>query len=81
MGPFDPKEYKRYVVVFNLYRKDRIRLVFPSGAKVTDASGLLEGESADGRWLALFYSLQDVAAKEKQLQQVIRKWLKLIDEK
>src|SRR5277367_1810038 len=79
MGPFDPKEYKRYIVVFNLYRKDCIRLVFPSGAKVKDTSGLLEGEYADGRRLAMFYGLRDVAAKEKQLKRVIRKWLTLLD--
>src|SRR6476659_6983085 len=36
MKPFNPKEYKRYIVVFNLYRKDCIRLVFPSGAKIND---------------------------------------------
>src|SRR5258706_16461462 len=36
MKPFNPKEYKRYIVVFNLFRKDCIRLVFPSGAKVND---------------------------------------------
>jgi hypothetical protein len=34
MRPFNPKEYKRYIAVINLYRKDCIRLVFPSGAKV-----------------------------------------------
>jgi hypothetical protein len=81
VGPFGPKEYKRYVVVFNLYRKDRIRLVFPSGAKVTGAPGLLEGEYTDGRRLAMIYSFHDVIAKEKQLQRVIRKWLKLLDKK
>jgi hypothetical protein len=32
MKPFNPKEYKRHLVVFNLYRKDCIRLVFPSGS-------------------------------------------------
>ena len=31
MKSFNPKEYKRYLIVFNLYRKDCIRLVFPSG--------------------------------------------------
>jgi hypothetical protein len=30
MKPSDPKEYKRYLVVFNLYRKDCIRLVSPA---------------------------------------------------
>src|SRR5215472_4964593 len=34
MKPSDPKEYKRYIVVFNLHKKDCIRLVFPSGARI-----------------------------------------------
>jgi len=29
MKPFDPKEYKRHVVVFNLAKKDCIRLYSP----------------------------------------------------
>lgn len=33
MGPFNPKEYKRYIVVFNLYKRDCTRLVFPSGPR------------------------------------------------
>src|SRR5215475_14188754 len=36
MKPSDPKKYVRYIVVSNLYQKDCIRLVFPSGAKVKD---------------------------------------------
>jgi len=75
----DPKQYKRYIIVFNLFRKDCIRLVFPSGAKLNDKSGLLEGEYTDGRRLALFYSLQDVKAREKDLQKLIKTWLKLLD--
>ena len=81
MAPFDPKEYKRYIVVFNLYQKDCIRLVFPSGAKVKDTSGLLEGEYADGRRLAMFHDMKEVKSKEKALQRVIRKWLTLLDKK
>src|SRR5215472_9627975 len=38
MAPSDPKKYKRYIIVFNLYQKDCIRLVFPSGAKINDSS-------------------------------------------
>jgi hypothetical protein len=81
MGPFNPKEYKRYLVVFNLYKKDCIRLVFPSGAKVNDKTGLLEGDYTDGRRLAMFYDLKDVKAKEKALQKIIEKWLSLLDTK
>ena len=79
MKPTDPKKYLRYLVVFNLYKKDCIRLVFPSGAKVKDTSGLLEGDYADGRRLAMFYSPQDVNSKKKVLQTIITKWLKLLE--
>lgn len=79
MKPTNPKEYRRYIVVFNLFKKDCIRLVFPSGAKVKDVSGLLEGDYADGRRLAMFYSAQDVKSKEKNLRAVITKWLGLLE--
>jgi hypothetical protein len=78
MKPFDPKEYKREIVVFNLY-KGRIMLVFPSGAKVKDSSGLLEGDYKDGRRITVFKDMNDVKAKEKALQKVIKEWLKLVD--
>jgi len=79
MKPSDPKKYLRYIVVFNLFQKDCIRLVFPSGAKVKDATGLLEGDYADGRRIAMFYSTQDVKSKEKALRAAITKWLKLLE--
>jgi hypothetical protein len=78
MKAFDPKEYKREMIVFNLY-KNRIMLVFPSGAKVDDNSGLLEGDYKDGRRTTVFGDLKDVKAKEKDLQKVLKKWLKLVD--
>jgi len=78
MKPSNPKEYRRYIVVFNLFRKDCIRLVFPSGARVKDSSGLLEGDYADGRRLAMFYSVEDAVSKEKALRGVISKWLELL---
>jgi hypothetical protein len=79
MKPSDPKQYKRYLVVFNLFKKDCIRLVFWGGAKVDDKSGFLEGDYADGRRLALFRSLQDVKSKKKALQFTLREQLKHLD--
>src|SRR6186713_2218583 len=76
MKPFDPKEYKRDIIVMNLF-KERIMLVFPGGAKVNDTSGLLEGDYKDGRRTVVFKDMADVKAKEKVLQEVIGKWLKL----
>jgi len=78
MNPFDPKEYKREIIVFNLF-KNRIMLVFPSGAKINDSSGLLEGDYKDGRRITVFRDLNDVKDKEKKLQTVIKSWLKLVD--
>ena len=78
MKPFDPKEYKRYIIVTN-FHKGRILLVFPSGAKVNDTTGFLEGDYKDGRRLAYFKDLADVKAKEEALRNVIKTWLALIE--
>ncbi|MBK9105976.1 MAG: DUF1801 domain-containing protein [Saprospiraceae bacterium] len=78
MKPFNPKEYKREIVVFNLY-KGRIMMVFPSGARVNDTSGFLTGEYKDGRRIAIIEDLKDAKAKKKILQHVIREWLKGVE--
>src|SRR5882672_4516535 len=49
MKPFKPKDYKRFIIGFNFFKKDCIRLVFLRGELVNDKSGLLEGDYADGR--------------------------------
>jgi hypothetical protein len=79
MKPFNPKEYKRYIVVFNLFKKDCIRLVFPSGARIGDTTGLLEGDYADGRRLALFHSVSEVKSRKGDMQRAIRQWLATLD--
>ncbi len=78
MKPFNPKEYKREIVVFNLY-KGRIMLVFPSGARVQDTSGFLTGDYKDGRRIAIIADEKDAKAKKKILQHVIREWLKGVE--
>jgi hypothetical protein len=79
MKPSDPKEYKRYIIVFNLFQKDCVRLVVWKGARVNDKSGLLEGDYKDGRRLALFHSMEEVRSKKAALQAVIRKWLETLE--
>lgn len=78
MKPFNPKEYKRDIAVFNLY-KGRIMLVFPDGAKLHNPAGLLEGDYKDGRRTAGFKDLKDVTYKKNALQQVIKEWIRMID--
>jgi hypothetical protein len=78
MLPSDPKEYKKYIIVTN-FHKGRILLVFPSGAKINDTTGFLEGDYKDGRRLHYFKDLNDVKSNEKALQNVIKEWLKLVE--
>lgn len=78
MKEFNPKEYKREIVVFNLF-KGRVMLVFPSGAKVNDTTGLLTGDYPDGRRLIIFKDLAEVKSQEEALQNVIKTWLSMVE--
>lgn len=78
MQPFDPKEYKREIAVFNLH-KGRVMIVFPSGAKVDNHAGLLEGNYVDGRRVTVFKNMEEVKEKSDTLQQVIRTWLSMVE--
>ncbi|HQX11111.1 MAG TPA: DUF1801 domain-containing protein [Thermoflexales bacterium] len=73
MQPFNPKEYKRYLIIFNLHSKDGgVLLVFPHGAGAADPTGLLSGDYADGRRLARFHTLAEVTAAKKPLANIIK---------
>lgn len=78
MKPFNPKEYKRDLVVINVHRGKAL-LVFPTGASINDKNGVLEGDYKDGRRMINIIDLKDLAAKKQSLQLVIREWLKMIE--
>jgi hypothetical protein len=78
MAPFDPKEYKRDIVVMNLHR-GKILLVFPTGAKINDTTGILEGKYTDGRRIVNIADLADVKKKTPALKTVIKEWLKMVE--
>jgi hypothetical protein len=77
MAPFNPKEYKQYIIVMNLHK--RILLVFPSGARVNDNTGLMEGDYADGRMLIHIKSMDDLKSKEAGIRKVIHDWIGLVE--
>ena len=79
MKPFEPKEYKRYIVGFNFYKQDSLRLIFLRGADATDPTGLLEGDYKDGRRIASFRSIEDVKKNETGLKKIIKDLIKLMD--
>lgn len=66
-------------MVFNLFKKDCVRLVFPSGASIGDTSGLLVVDYADGKRLTLFSNVDEVRSKKLALEQVIKKWLNALE--
>jgi hypothetical protein len=71
MKPFEPKEYKRYIVGFNFYKQDTLRLIFLKGATANDPEGILEGDYKDGRRIASFKSIGDWKYKETALKKII----------
>lgn len=78
MLPSDPKEYKKYIIVTNFHKR-RILLVFPSGAKINDTAGFLEGDYKDGRRVHYFKDMEDIVAHKNALQNVIKEWLKVVE--
>lgn len=78
MKEFDPKEYKREIIVMNLH-KSRIMLVWPSGAKLNNIDGILEGEYSDGRRLLIFKDEPDINLKEARLRSLLKEWLSLVE--
>ena len=79
MKPSDPKEYKRDIIVVNLFKKDFVMLVFPSGAKIDDSSKILEGDYADGRRLLKIHDLAELKKIEKSLKKAIKDWLDKVE--
>ena len=78
MKAFDPKEYKRDLVVLNL-RKDQVLMVFPTGASIIKHREILEGTYTDGRRMITIKNKEELKKKEKAIQLIIKEWLSLID--
>ena len=79
MKSFDPKDYKRDLIVTNFRQKDHVLLILPSGSKLSNKSEFLEGDYKDGRRLIKIYNMEDFKTKRKKLEQSIKEWITLID--
>ena len=78
MKSFDPKTYARDLIVLNL-RKSQALLIFPTGNKVEDSSGLLQGDYSDGRRIVLFKSVEEFNARKIDLENCILDWLSKVE--
>ena len=79
MKPFAPKEYKRFMVGMNFFKKDCLRIIFFKGVLANDKTGLLEGDYKDGRRVGLFHSIEKVKTRKKDLQKIVKELIKQID--
>jgi hypothetical protein len=61
--------------VFNPYRKDWIRRVFPGGAKITDTPACWKA-TTQTEGIALFCGMPDVKSKREALQRAIKRRLR-----
>lgn len=71
--------YKDNMATFNPRAKKFVNLTFHKGALIEDTTGLLEGDSKEAR-VAHFHSMEDVQSKKTQLQEVVRKWIQVMDQ-
>jgi len=78
MEPFNPKEYKRYIVGFNFYKQDAIRLIFLRGAGLADPTRILEGDFKDDRKIVTVTSTEDFTRKEAAFKDIIKQLLELM---
>lgn len=79
MADFDAKEYKKDLAVYHVRKDDHILLIFPTGAVIEDASGVLEGNYADGRRMVTIKSMEDLNTKKEGLQAAIKNWLSKVE--
>jgi hypothetical protein len=77
MPEFDPKEYKRDLLVLNLHR-GKFLLVFPTGAKIDDS--ILKGKNyPDGRKIVTIENFDTLKKIAPSLKAGILNWISQID--
>lgn len=72
--------YKGNIASFFMNAKKFVSLMFHKGALIDDKGGLLEGDGKEAR-VARFDNMHDIEDKKEKLQEVIRTWIKMHDEK
>ncbi len=72
--------YKGNIASFFMNAKKQVSLMFHKGATIPDKTGLLEGDGKETR-MARFSDLKDIEQKRDALQQVIREWIRMQDER
>jgi len=72
--------YKGNIASFFMNAKKFVSLMFHKGATIKDEFGLLEGDGKEAR-VARFQDKEDIKAKSKALQALIKEWIIMMDNK
>jgi len=78
MKPFDPKEYKREILVIDICNEKKL-CVLPTGMCIQKHTELLEGNYSDGRRMISIKNLEDLQSKETGIVNAIKEWISLVD--
>lgn len=78
-APFPKKEDRRYIVGFNFFKQDAIRMIFLRGSSVVEGADLLDGAYPDGRRLLTVRSLEDLQSKQAAIESYVRQLATLIE--
>lgn len=73
--------YKGDMVVIHVRAQQQVHLVWPSGAEMGGDFEVLEGVYPDGRKMSYFRNMAEVKAKQSQLKQAVRAWIRIQDAK
>ncbi|MBX3117588.1 MAG: DUF1801 domain-containing protein [Fimbriimonadaceae bacterium] len=71
--------YKGDMAVIHTRSQEYVHLIFPTGNRIPDSSGLLEGDYPDGRKMAYLRNMKDIEDKRLALESVVRSWVACMD--
>ena|SRR5688572_17382369 len=70
--------YKGNIASFFMNSKKQVSLMFHKGASIPDKFGILEGDGKEVRVMR-FSDINDINAKKKAIQGIIKEWIKMMD--
>ncbi|HZY35779.1 MAG TPA: DUF1801 domain-containing protein [Mucilaginibacter sp.] len=71
--------YKGNMASYFMNAKKHVSLMFHKGAFIKNQNGLLVGDGKESR-VAKFANMQEIEKRRKDLETVVREWIKLQDE-
>lgn len=72
--------YKGNMASYFMNAKKHVSLMFHKGALINDTTGLLQGDGKETRTVK-FESKEEIKKSKKDLQTIVKEWIKMQDEK